>query len=110
MMPEMPLYEAETSQNSGLSRGARNVDIVGVTGSIPVTPTIRILSRACRKRRALFGFWDFEPERLTLTVESDDLQQPPKKLFAWLQFQSMRSMVEFIIHIKSHIQFDDRRI
>ena len=40
-MPKTAWYEALFSRKSRLFGRGNNVDIVGVTGSIPVTPTIR---------------------------------------------------------------------
>jgi hypothetical protein len=49
MMPETPYYEVLLSQSSAPFRQGNDVDIVGVTGSIPVTPTIQInnLAEVC---------------------------------------------------------------
>jgi hypothetical protein len=41
-MPEMQVYEAAFSRNCTCFSDGSYVDIVGVTGSIPVTPTIQI--------------------------------------------------------------------
>jgi hypothetical protein len=43
-MPETPNCEALFSRNSAAFRCGSYVDIVGVTGSIPVTPTIRSIT------------------------------------------------------------------
>jgi hypothetical protein len=45
-MPETAYCEVLLSQRSRLFSQGNNVDIVGVTGSIPVTPTIQSLDIA----------------------------------------------------------------
>jgi hypothetical protein len=40
-MPQKTNSEVPCSQSSGVFHGGQDVDIEGVTGSIPVTPTIR---------------------------------------------------------------------
>ena len=48
-MPETAIYVPLFTPESMACSGENKVDIVGVTGSIPVTPTILIQTRACRK-------------------------------------------------------------
>ncbi|RSC31213.1 hypothetical protein EGT36_21295 [Agrobacterium sp. FDAARGOS_525] len=52
----MAVYEADMSQKCGTFHRGPKVDIVGVTGSIPVTPTIRIHKRVSEQSETLFSF------------------------------------------------------
>jgi hypothetical protein len=49
MVPKTAIYEGDISQKCRTFQQGMKVDIVGVTGSIPVTPTIQFKEKGFRE-------------------------------------------------------------